>query len=159
MVWKTRHEILYQFLFYMLVGCLTSIIDFIAFAIFNFWVFVPFRDQTITWWLIDYTIESGGLTAFLAFATSYGIAQTFDFFMQRRTTFKANNNVASSAIMYAIMIIGVYFLQLYLPTLTRAPIVRIIGETYGDIVAKCINMTTSMLIQFPLSKWVVMRRT
>ena len=56
------------------------------------------------------------------------------------------------------MVILVYFLQLYLPTLLRAPIVSVIGATLGDLLVKMINMTVSMLIQFPANKWLIMRR-
>jgi len=144
---------------FMLMSCITTVVDLGSFALFNFWVFVPYREQVFSWWLIDYSIENGGLTAFLAFASSFAVSQTFNFFLQRKTTFKANNNVARSAAMYAVMVILVYFLQLYLPTLIRAPIVAALGMTLGDLLVKLINMTVSMLIQFPANKWLIMRRT
>jgi putative flippase GtrA len=142
----------------MLMGLITTGVEFVSFALFNFWAFVSYRRQPFSWWIINYSVESGGLTAFLAFAGSFAIAQTFNFFLQRKTTFKANNNIARSAVMYAIMIILVYFLQLYLPTLIRARIVAVLGTTIGDILTLIINMSVSMLIQFPLSKWLIMRR-
>ena len=158
-VFRTRHEAAWQFIKYMLIGLITTCVEMGSFVLLNFLVFVPFRNQHFSWWIIDYTIENGGLTAFLAFALSFAIAQTFNFFLQRKTTFKANNNVARSAVMYAVMIVLIYFLQLYLPTLIRARIVAVLGWTFGDIVTEMINMMVSMLIQFPLSKWVIMRRS
>ena len=86
-----------------------------------------------------------------------GVRVNTQFFLQRKTTFKANNNAAVSAILYAIMVIGVYFVQLFLPTLLRAPLVALIGVTLGDLAMKLLNMTVSMLIQFPLNKYVIMR--
>lgn len=159
MFWKKRHETAWQFILYMLMGCFTTIVDFSSFALFNFWLFVPFRNQPFSWWIIDYPVENGGLTAFLAFACSFAISQSFNFVLQRKTTFKATNNIAKSAIMYAVMVILVYFLQLYIPTLIRAPIVKGLGETLGDTLVKIINMSSSMLIQFPINKWIIMRRT
>jgi len=158
-LWKEKHETLWQFIMFALMGLITTVVDFGSFALFNFWIFVRFRNQPFSWWLIDYSIPNGGLTAFLSFACSYALAQTFNFFLQRKATFKSNNNVARSAIMYAIMNICVYVLQLYLPTLIRAPIAMALGPVFGDIVVKTINMTSSMLIQFPLSKWLIMKRT
>jgi len=138
---------------------ITTLVDLGSFALFNFWLLAPYRGQAFYWGPFQYTIESGGLTAFGAFAASFVISQTFNFFLQRKTTFKANNNAAASAAMYAIMIIGVFALQLYLPTLLRAPIVGLLGETTGDLVMKLINMTVSMIIQFPMNKYVIMRKT
>ena len=157
-LWKERHETMWQFILYMLMGCLTTVVDFGSFALCNFWLFTAFRSQPFSWWLIDYPVENGGLTAFLSFACSFAISQTFNFILQRKTTFKANNNIAKSAVMYIIMIILVYFLQLYVPTLIRAPIVAALGATLGDILVKTINMTSCMLIQFPINKWLIMRK-
>jgi len=158
-LWKERHGTAWQFIMYMLLSCLTTVVDLGSFVIFNFWVFVPYRNQSFSWWRIDYSVENGGLTAFLAFAISFAISQTFNFFLHRKTTFKANNNVARSAAMYAALVILLYFFQLYLPTLTRAPLVGVFGVTLGDLLTKCVNMTTSMLIQFPANKWLIMRRS
>jgi len=156
---KEKHETAWQFVMFMLMSCITTVVDLGSFAVFNFWVFVPLRGQSFSWWLIDYSVENGGMTALLAFACSFAISQTFNFFLQRKATFKANNNVARSAAMYAVMVILVYFLQLYLPTLIRVPIVGVFGLTFGDLLVKLINMTVSFLIQFPANKWVIMRRT
>ena len=156
--WKQQHETLWQFFMFMLMGCVTTIVDLGSFALFNFWIYVPFRDRSFSWWLIDYTVEKGGMTAFLSFASSSALSETVSFFVQRKTTFNANNNVAKSAVMYAVLIILVYFLQLYMPTLTRVPLVKLFGEATGDMLAKMFNSTMSMLIQFPVCKWVIMRR-
>lgn len=156
--WKQRHETFWQFIMFMLMSGITTLVDLGAFAIFNFWVFVPYRDQAFSWWLINYSVENGGKAAFLAFALSFAISQTFNFFLQRKTTFKANNNVAKSAAMYAAMVILVYFFQLYLPTLIWAPIVELLGFVWGNLVVKMLNMTASMLIQFPINKWIIMRK-
>ncbi len=61
--------------------------------------------------------------------------------------------------MYAVMVVGVYFVQLYLPTLLRTSLAGVFGEALGDIAMKLINMTVSMLIQFPMNKYVIMRNS
>lgn len=155
--WKERHKGLWQFVMFMLMSGITTLVDLGTFALFNFWLLAPYRMQPFFWGPFRYSVENGGLTAFGAFAASFAISQTFNFFLQRKTTFKANNNPALSAILYAIMVVGVYFVQLYLPTLLRAPIAGMIGTTAGDLAMKLINMTLSMLIQFPMNKYVIMR--
>ncbi len=155
--WKEKHASLWQFVMFMLMSGITTLVDFGVFALFNFWLLAPLRDRAFSWWMLDYSVESGGMTAFLAFAISFAVSQTFNFFLQRKTTFKATNNVLRSGILYAVMVIAVYFLQLYLPTLIRGPIVALLGVVLGDFAVKGINMTVSMLIQFPINKWVIMR--
>lgn len=158
-LWRERHETVWQLIMFLLIGCITMGIDLASFALFNFWVFAPYRDQPFSWWLVDYSVKNGGLTAFLAYASSYAVAQTFNFFLQRKTTFKANNNVAKSAVMYATMVILIYFMQIYLPTLLRVHVVAVFGAALGDMIVKLINMLGSTLIQFPTSKWLIMRKS
>jgi putative flippase GtrA len=155
--WKAKHLTLWQFVMFTLMSSITTVVDFGSFALFNYWVFTSLKEQPFTWWVINYSIEDGGLGAFLAFGLSFAISQTFNFFLQRRTTFKANNNVLYSGIMYAVMVIGVYFFQLWVPSVILAGIAAVIGSTMGAAVVKFINMTISMLIQFPMNKWVIMR--
>ena len=155
--WKTKHLTLWQFMMFTLMSSITTVVDFGSFALFNYWVFTSLKEQPFTWWVINYSIEDGGLGAFLAFGLAFAISQTFNFFLQRKTTFKANNNVLYSGIMYTVMVIGVYFFQLWVPSVIQAGIAAVIGATMGAAVVKFINMTISMLIQFPMNKWVIMR--
>jgi len=155
--WKERHAGLWQFVLFVLMSGVTTLVDLGTFALFNFWLLAPYRGRPFLWGPFQYSAESGGLTAFGAFAVSFAVSQTFNFFLQRKTTFKANNNAAASAAMYALMVIGVYFLQLYLPTLLRAPLTGLLGPTVGDLIMKLVNMAVSMLIQFPMNKYVIMR--
>ena len=155
--WKSKHQTLWQFVMFTLMSCITTVVDFGSFALFNYLVFTSLKTQPFSWWIINYSIADGGLCAFLAFALSFAISQTFNFFLQRKTTFKANNNVLYSGIMYAVMVIGVYFLQLWVPSMLQAGIAAAVGAALGAAVVKFINMTISMLIQFPMNKWVIMR--
>ncbi len=156
--WKSAHAGLWQFVMFVLMSGITTLVDLATFAVFNFWIFRSLHDTPFFWGPIRYSVENGGLTAFGAFAVSFAVSQTVNFFLQRKKTFHATNNAVSSALLYALMVIGVYFLQLYVPTLIRAPIVAVIGAVIGDLLVKAINMILSMLIQFPLNKWVIMRQ-
>ena len=156
--WKESHAGLWQFLLFMLMSGITTLVDLGTFALFNFWLLKPYSATPFFWGPFRYGVESGGLTAFGAFAASFAVSQTFNFFLQRKTTFQANNNALISAIFYVIMVVGVYFLQLFLPTLLRAPLAALIGATFADLAMKLINMSVSMLIQFPLNKYVIMRK-
>jgi len=155
--WKESHAGLWQFVLFTLMSGITTLVDLGTFALLNFWILAPYRATPFLWGPFHYAVESGGVTAFGAFAISFAVSQTFNFFLQRKTTFKANNNAGLSATLYAIMVIGVYVIQLFLPTLLRAPLVALIGSTLGDLAMKLVNMTVSMLIQFPLNKYVIMR--
>lgn len=149
----------WQFFLFFLMSIVTTVVDLGTFALFNYFLFTGFKYQPFQWFLLDYSVANGGLCAFLSFACSFLISQTFNFFIQRKVTFGANNHVLYSAVMYAAMVIGVFFLQLWIPTLIREPLVSWLGEGWGDFIVKNVNMTVSFAIQFPMNKWVIMRHS
>ena len=154
---QARKKTWIQFLLFTLMSLLTTVIDLGSFALFNYLVFTPYSGIDFQWWLLDYSVANGGLTAFLSFALSFLISQTFNFFMQRKVTFGATNNIALSASLYAVMILIVFFLQLWIPTLIRTPLANWIGGSWADLIIKNANMTLSFLIQFPVNKYIIMR--
>lgn len=154
-----ERKTLWQFMMFTLLSVLTTVVDFGTFALFNFWVFSHLKVVDFNWFVFDYSQVNGGLCAFLAFALSFVISQTFNFVIQRKVTFSANNNVWFSAFMYLIMVMVVFFLQLWIPTFIRPTFVRWFGENWGDVVLKNLNMTLSFVIQFPINKWVIMRKS
>lgn len=147
----------WQFLLFLLMSLVTTVVDLGSFALFNYVLFVSLKDQPFHWFLFDYSLANGGLCAFLAFACSFILSQTFNFFLQRKVTFGANNRVIFSGLMYAVMVVGVFFFQLWIPTLIRDPLASWVGENWADFIIKNANMTVSFLIQFPMNKYVIMR--
>ncbi len=92
-----------------------------------------------------------------AFTLSFIISQTFNFFIQRKATFKATNNIIYSGIMYFLMVLIVLFFQIWIPTIVRQPVIALVGIKWGEFLIKNVNMTLSFLIQFPMNKWIIMR--
>jgi putative flippase GtrA len=154
----SKSSTLFQFIKYTLMSLVTTLVDMGGFALLNYWVFTGFRQVAFRWWLFDYRVENGGLSAFLALVISFAISQTVNFFIQRKVTFGANNNKLYSAIIYAVMVVSVYFFTLWLPTLFIEWLYVAIGENWGGIITKMVCMTVSFLIQFPMNKWVIMRK-
>ena len=157
-LWRQKHTALWQFAVYAMMGCIASAIELGSFTLLNFLVFAPLREHSFSWWFINYAVEDGGLTAFLSYAVSYALGQTTSFFTQRKYTFKANNNMKKSAVMYIALIIVLFTFQLYMPTIVREPLTNAMGETIGDILSKLVIMFCTMLVQFPVNKWVIMKR-
>jgi len=146
-----------QFIVFILMSSITSVVEYATFALGAFVLFKTFQNVPFSWWLIDYPLESGGLGNFLSFATSYIIAQIFNFVLQRKTTFKANNHVVKSAILYTAMVVFIYLLQLILPPYMLDDFIGWFGYEVGSIVVKSLMMTMATLIQYPLNKWVIMK--
>jgi len=153
-----KHQTLWEYIKFTAMSVVTTIVDLGVFALLNYWLLAAYKQIAFSWWLFDYRVENGGLTAFLSLLISFTISQTVNFFLQRKVTFGATNNKVYSAIMYTIMVVAVYFLTLWLPTLFIEPLYAAIGENWGGIITKMICMTVSFVIQFPMNKWVIMRK-
>jgi putative flippase GtrA len=138
---------------------MTSVVEFVTFGLGAYVLFMHLHQESFEWGIITYPIESGGLGTFLAFATSYIIAQVFNFIVQRKSTFKATNHIIWSAIMYALMVLGIYLLQLLLPPLLLPAMIGVLGYEWGALLVKSLMMTMATVIQYPLNKWVIMKNT
>jgi putative flippase GtrA len=147
-----------QFIVFFLLSIVTTVVDLGTFSLFNYLIFTGLKTIDFQWWLFNYSVINGGLCAFLSFSISFVISQTFNFFIQRKVTFGANNNVLYSGLMYAVMVLLVFFFQLWIPTLLHEPLANLVGSNWGDFIIKNFNMTISFLIQFPMNKWVIMRQ-
>ncbi|MFA7673807.1 MAG: GtrA family protein [Clostridia bacterium] len=159
---KIKHYSVYQFIQYTLLSGITTIVDFGAFIILNYWIFDSLKTVDFHWWILDYSVSGevgGGLAGFLATTISYAIAQVFNFFIQRKKTFHATNNALYSGSMYAVMIISGWFLQIWLAGIFMRVFGSLLGQNWGDILAKMVNNTIAFAIQFPMNKWVIMRHT
>lgn len=155
---KERHEALWELASFWLMGGVATVVDLGVFALCSYVLFRPLATDGVSWWLFDYSVENGGLAALLSFAASFAVSQTVNFFVQRKVTFAATNNVAASAVMYTVMVLGVYVFVMWLPTVIGAPVYAWLGAGAGAIAVKLICQFASFLIQFPINKWVIMRK-
>ncbi len=153
-----KHQTLEQIIKFLLVGCLTGILDLIIYSLCYYIFFKHLRNVNFNFWIIRYSINQGGKCAFLSFALSFSISQIFNFFMQRKATFKANNNPITSGILYALMILGTYFFCLWFPTVISLFIYSKVGVNIGAIIVKLLCQTACTIIQFPLNKFIIMKQ-
>ena len=157
---REKHRSVYEFISYALLGLLASAAEMLAFAACNYWIFRPLKQVTFRWWIIDYTAGTGGgLGGFLAAAVSYLIGQVVNFIIQRKATFRANNNTAKSSVLYAVFITLLWFFQVYMIAVLMRAFEPVMGQGLGDSAAKVATMFLCFLISFPTNKFIIMRRT
>lgn len=154
---RAKHATLWQAASFWLLGSIASVVDIGVFALCNYLIFARLADVDAVWWLFDYSVQNGGLAALISFAVSFALSQTVNFFVQRRLTFAATNNMALSGILFAITVLAVYVFVMWLPTVIAAPIYLALGASWGALAVKLICQFASFLIQFPINKWVIMR--
>lgn len=155
---REKHLAVWQFVLFNLLSLCATLTDLAVYSLLNYVLLVPLKTTSVTWWLLDYTVEAGGLAALISTAAAYLCAQVVNFFVQRKGTFQANNNVAASGAMYFIMIVVIWFFQIWFSAKLLGWFLPIFGEYWGGILMRLANATASLIIQFPMNKFVIMRR-
>lgn len=103
----------------------------------------------------------GGFAYFLAVQITMAIAQTINFFVQRKVTFKSNANIARAAVWYVIAYIIISISAAALQGLYKAPIYTLFMETMGmggageriaDGITMVVNCVISFWVFYPILK-------
>ncbi len=155
---KEKNPNLFQVISYALLGCVASAVELAVFSLCNYLIFGTYKQTPFVWLIFRYDEASGGLCFFLSLAVSFVIAQLVNFIVQRKVTFEANNSGAASAIMFTVMMVGIFLLQLWLPTILRAPFSASMSGDTAELLIKLLCMFIGFVISFPLNKYVIMRR-
>lgn len=155
-----EHQSLWMFIKYALNGLIASAVEFAVYALLFFWAFSSLKEIGVNWWILNYEAgEAGGLCTMLSTVISYAIAQVVNFIIQRKSTFKADNNAAASAVMYAALSVFIWFFQIWFMGVLTAAFTDVMGGGLGSMLAKCLNMTLAFAITYPINKFVIMKRS
>ena len=146
-----------QAILFFVLSLIGSVVEIAVFAAGNFFLFKGLSDRPFQWFLFSYSVAEGGLCTFVARAVSFACAQTTNFLIHRKVTFKSSSNVAFSAVMYAVMVILCYIYVLWLPSVLTTTFVGLFGKAVGPVAVVIFSQFTSALIQFPINKFLIMR--
>lgn len=155
---KQAHLALWQLILFNLLSLCATLTDLAVFSLLDYWLLTPWKTIGVTWWLLDYPPASGGLAALVSTAAAYLCAQVVNFFVQRKGTFQANNSVAASGAMYFVMIVLIWFFQIWFSALLLRWFLPVLGEYWGGLMMRLANSLVSLIIQFPMNKFVIMRQ-
>ncbi|HEY0187568.1 MAG TPA: GtrA family protein [Cellulomonas sp.] len=154
---RAKHPDAYEFIMFNLLANIATITNFAVLFVCTTVLFARWADVNLRWGPFDYSVDNGGLAAFLAFLLAYGTAQTVNFIVQRKLVFRADNRLAPAIALYVVAVVIVYVICLYVPTLVIAPLTAIVGG-WAPYVANLLNIGIQVVILFPTMKFVVMRK-
>lgn len=151
------HEDIAQLVKFMLFSIIAFIVEYLSFTIIV--LCLKNVDEPLIWFVFNYTTEAGGTGAFIGFLVSNILAQIVTFVINRKKTFKANNNVVYSAVMYSIMVCCIIVLNTWMGSaLTKAINKSIENLTVCQYIGKLVGSFTAFVISFVMSKYVIMIR-
>lgn len=154
------NETIWQLIKFSLMSMISGGIEIVTYILLNSVILISLNQEPFSWWIFSYEGGSaGGLGTMYAFFISTLLAQIVAFIANRKKTFKSNNNVVYSAIMYAIMVITIVCVQTYFGPILVVKINSIINNPdLSGIIGKLIWMFFTFCTIFPMSKYVIMRK-
>lgn len=153
-----RHGNIWQIVKFTLISCIAFLAEFASMYALQYGL-ADVCGQDFHWFVFNYNASQGGQATFIAMLGSKCIAEIISFTINRKKTFKANNNVAFSAIMYVITVVALIIFTTWL----AGPIGNAMGdhnidEGLSSTVSKMVGSIISFLVIFLMDKFVIMRR-
>lgn len=153
-----EHENVAQVIKYTLFSMMAFAIEYTSFTLLV--LLLRGYNQPAFLWIFHYPTETGGLGALIAFFVSIVLRLTAVFIVNRKTTFKADNNIAFSIITYIIMVCGLVIFNTWAGgAITNA--LRSVSNnlTLNQYIGKFVGSYTAYVVTFFTCKYIIMRKS
>lgn len=155
--WKTAHPDLWEFILFNLLSNCATITNFVVLWLTTGLLFrnltTPFR-----WFIFDYTAPgSGGLGGFLGFLVAYVCAQIVNYIVQRKLVFGATVNIGKTIGWYILTVAVAGVVSTALPGYLNPVLSQYVGG-FAATVANLVNIILQVIINYPMLKFVVMKK-
>lgn len=153
-----KHAELWKFIKFSLVGISSSLVETGVFYLLQYVVFKsilhdPLPENAVLN-LLKLTQGKGYLYAYIISTTiGYAIA----FVLNRKTTFKADSNVALSTTLYVLMVVFTIFATAYLGTQFQLIMANHGYQALGDAIGKPLSTGIATVWTYPLNRFVIHR--
>ena len=153
-----KHAELWKFIKFSLVGASSTLVEMGVFYLLQYVVFKsilhdPLPENAVLN-LLKLTQGKGYLYAYIISTTiGYAIA----FVLNRKTTFKADSNVALSTTLYVLMVVFTIFATAYLGTQFQLIMANHGYQALGDAIGKPLAAGIATVWTYPLNLFVIHR--
>ncbi len=153
-----KHAELWKFIKFSIVGASSTLVEMGVFYLLQYVVFKsilhdPLPENAVLE-LLKLTQGKGYLYAYIISTTiGYAIA----FVLNRKTTFKADSNVALSTTLYVLMVVFTIFATAYLGTQFQLIMANHGHQALGDAIGKPLAAGIATVWTYPLNRFVIHR--
>ena len=153
-----KHAELWKFIKFSLVGASSTLVEMGVFYLLQYVVFKSILHDPLpanaVLNLLKLTQGKGYLYAYIISTTiGYAIA----FVLNRKTTFKADSNVALSTTLYVLMVVFTIFATAYLGTQFQLLMANHGWQKIGDVIGKPLAAGIATVWTYPLNRFVIHR--
>ena len=155
--WKAAHPDLWEFILFNILSNCATVTNFVVLWITTGLVFSGLN-QPFKWFIFDYTAEgSGGLGGFLGFLVAYVCAQVVNYIVQRKLVFGATVDISKTIGWYILTVAVAGIISVALPGYITPILSEYVGG-FAATVANVINIILQVIINYPMMKFVIMKK-
>ena len=148
-----RHPALREFLLFNLLSNCSTLVNFLMTYLGTHVLFRGLRTVPFSFLVFRYrnVAEDLGLAGFLSFLLATALAQTVNFFVQRKLVFHSSAAAGQAALRFALLAVLLVLLSAALPAYTL--------PRFGIMASAVLNIVMQVAISFPAMKfWIMPRR-
>ena len=153
----------WQLVKFTIVSLLACIVQVVSLAIlYNIPAVKALSAQPFHWFVFDYPLIEGkqcGLALFIAFNASNLLAQIVSFFVNRKKTFNANNNVPVTLTIYLLFTVALLcFSAWFNPVVFEFAVARGVSSGLATTIATAVCSCIQFFIYFPVDKLLMRQK-
>ena len=155
--WKTAHPDLWEFILFNILSNCATVTNFVVLWLTTCILFANLN-QPFQWFIFDYSAEgSGGLGGFLGFLVAYICAQIVNYIVQRKLVFGATVDISKTIGWYILTVTVAGLISIALPGYITPILSQYVGS-FAATVANVINIFLQVVINYPMMKFVIMKK-
>ena len=155
--WKTAHPDLWEFILFNILSNCATVTNFVVLWLTTGILFANLNEP-FQWFIFDYSAEgSGGLGGFLGFLVAYICAQIVNYIVQRKLVFGATVDISKTIGWYILTVTVAGLISIALPGYITPILSQYVGS-FAATVANVINIFLQAVINYPMMKFVIMKK-
>lgn len=155
--WKTAHPDLWEFILFNILSNCATVTNFVVLWLTTGILFANLNEP-FQWFIFDYSAEgSGGLGGFLGFLVAYICAQIVNYIVQRKLVFGATVDISKTIGWYILTVTVAGLISIALPGYITPILSQYVGG-FAATVANVINIFLQVVINYPMMKFVIMKK-
>lgn len=152
---KNGHPDLYEFIMFNLLSNIATITNFVVLWLSTLLLFKNLV-QPFDWWIFHYGKNQGGLGGFFAFLLAYVCAQIVNYFVQKNLVFGASFGI-DRLFWYVVTVVVAGIVSIWMPPYIITWLNPYVGGLAATI-ANVANIVAQVVINYPMMKFVIMRK-
>jgi putative flippase GtrA len=151
---------LVKFTIVSMLACIVQVASLAA--LYNIPAIKALSAQAFHWFVFDYPVIEGkqcGLALFIAFNTSNILAQIVAFFVNRKKTFNADNNVPVTLTIYLVFTLAlICFSAWFNPVVFECAVSKGVSSGLSTTIATAVCSCIQFFIYFPVDKLLMRQK-